>query len=96
MNELIPLFDNIIIEPIEDTSTTSGIYIPDTIKEKPMKGKIVNVGDGYNITTGLVIPVTLVIDDIILYNRNSGVEYKTQDGKTLVFIKYSDVFAKIK
>ena len=65
-----PLADRVLVQPSEaETTTSSGIIIPDTAKEKPQRGKIVAVGPGTKEN-----PVTLKSGDIVLYGKYSGTE----------------------
>jgi chaperonin GroES len=92
---LKPLGSRIVVEPIEqEEKTISGIYLPDTAKEKPMKGSIVAVGDGDRDDDGKRIPLDVKVGDVVLFNKYSGTEIKLDDKKILV-MKESDVLAII-
>ena len=85
-----PLADRVLVQPSEaETTTSSGIIIPDTAKEKPQRGKIVAVGPGTKEN-----PVTLKAGDIVLYGKYSGTEVKI-DGKDLLIMRESDVMGVI-
>ena len=85
-----PNEDRILVEPAEaETKTASGLYIPDSSKEKPQKGKVVAVGDGVKDK-----PVTVKVGDSILYGKYSGTEL-TIDGKEYLIMRNSDVFGII-
>ena len=65
-----PLADRVLIEPAAaETQTSSGLYIPDTAKEKPQKGIVVAVGPGTKEN-----PVTLSVGDTVLYGKYAGTE----------------------
>jgi len=82
-----PNEDRILVEPAEaETKTASGLYIPDTAKEKPQKGKVVAVGEGVKDK-----PVTVKVGDHVLYGKYSGTEI-TIDGKEYLIMRNSDVF----
>jgi len=87
---LKPLADRVLIEaaPAEE-KTASGIIIPDTAKEKPLKGKIVAVGPGK-----IDEPMTVKKGDSVLYGQYSGTEIKL-DGKTYLIMRESDVYGII-
>jgi len=87
---LKPLADRVLIEaaPAEE-KTASGIIIPDTAKEKPLKGKIVAVGPGK-----IDEPMTVKKGDNVLYGQYSGTEIKL-DGKTYLIMRESDVYGII-
>ncbi len=67
-----PLADRVLIAPIAaETKTASGIYIPDTAKEKPQNGKVVAVGPGTKDE-----PMTVKVGDTVLYGKYAGTELK--------------------
>lgn len=83
-----PLADRVLIEPKEaETKTASGLYIPDTAKEKPQQGKVVAVGNGKKDE-----PMELKVGDVVLYGKYAGTEV-TVDGKDYMIMKQSDVLA---
>jgi chaperonin GroES len=85
-----PNEDRILVEPAEaETKTASGLYIPDSAKEKPQKGKVVAVGEGLKDK-----PVTVKVGDQILYGKYSGTEIQI-DGKEYLIMRNSDVFGII-
>lgn len=91
-----PLFDNVLIEPLEEaeSKTPSGIVIPDSAKEKPQKGKVVAIGTGKRDEKGQIIPMTLKIGDVVFYKKWGGDEIKV-DGKELKLVSESDVLAVV-
>ena len=83
-----PLSDRVVIEPIAaETTTASGIIIPDTAKEKPQKGTIVAVGQGKKDC-----PLTVKVGDQVLYGKYSGTEFK-YEGKDYLIMKEDEVYA---
>ena len=85
-----PLADRVLVEPsAAETTTASGIIIPDSAQEKPQKGKVVAVGPGTKEN-----PVTLKVGDEILYGKYSGTELK-HEGSDFLIMKESDILAKI-
>ncbi len=83
-----PLADRVLVEPKEaETKTASGIYIPDTAKEKPQEGKVVAIGSGKKDE-----PMEVKIGDIVLYGKYSGTEI-TVDGKSYLMMRQSDILA---
>ncbi len=83
-----PLADRVLVEPaVAETTTASGIIIPDTAKEKPQKGTVVAVGNGKKDE-----PLTLKVGDTILYGKYSGTELK-HEGKDYLIMRESDVIA---
>ena len=73
-----PLGNRVVIEPLEgdEQMSSGGIYIPDTAKEKPQEGKIVAVGPGRITDDGNRLPMELAVDDIVVYSKYAGTEYK--------------------
>jgi chaperonin GroES len=75
-----PLADRVIIEPAAaETTTASGIIIPDTAQEKPQKGTVVAVGSGKKDE-----PMTVNVGDVVLYGKYSGTEFKYENGDYLI------------
>lgn len=90
-----PLSDRVIVEPAAaETQTASGIIIPDTAKEKPMKGEIVALGDGKQTDDGKLVPLTVKVGDKVLYGKYSGTEI-TIEGDEYLIMRESDVYAII-
>ena len=90
---LKPLGDRLVIAPIEQEETTSfGIIIPDSAKEKPQQGKVLATGDGRRDEDGDRIAMDVSVDDTVLYAKYAGTEVKI-DGKKLLIMKESDVLA---
>lgn len=85
-----PLADRVLVEPREaETKTASGLYIPDTAKEKPQQGKIVATGNGKKDE-----PMELKVGDVVLYGKYSGTEINVE-GKDYLMMRQSDVLAVI-
>lgn len=92
---LKPLQDRILVKPTEaEEKTSSGIIIPDTAKEKPMKGEIIAVGSGKVTDDGKTVPMELKVGDKVLYGKYSGTEI-TVDGAEYLIMRESDVYAII-
>ncbi len=85
-----PLADRVLVEPVAAESTTvSGIIIPDNAKEKPQKGTVVAIGNGKKDE-----PLTVKVDDTVLYGKYSGTELKFE-GKDYLIMRETDIFAII-
>lgn len=85
-----PLADRVLIEPAPaEQVTASGIIIPDTAKEKPLRGKIVAAGNGKKDE-----PMTVKVGDTVMYGQYAGTEIKL-DGTTYIIMKESDVYGII-
>ena len=86
-----PLADRVLIEPAKaETTTISGIIIPDTAQEKPQKGTVIAVGKGTKEN-----PITVKVGDNILYGKYAGTELK-YNGSDYMIMKESDILAIIK
>ena len=85
-----PLADRVLIEPIAaETKTASGLFIPDSAKEKPQQGKIVAIGKGTKDE-----PMTVKVNDTVLYGKFAGTELKLE-GNDYLIMRESDIFAII-
>ena len=90
---LKPLGDRLIVESIEpEEITASGIVLPETAKEKPMRGKVLAIGPGARQEDGSRSPVDVNLDDTVLYARYSGTEVKVE-GKKYLILKETDLLA---
>jgi chaperonin GroES len=91
----VPIADRIVILPLEREQTTKGgIYLPDTVKEKPQEGEVIAVGPGRVSDDGTRIPMELAVGDRVIYSKYAGTEYKDGDDEYLI-LRDSDVLAKI-
>lgn len=85
-----PLADNVLVEQMEaEERTASGIYIPDTAKEKPQKGTVVAAGHGTKEIT-----MEVKVGDKVYYKKYAGTEISV-DGKDYLMMKQSDILAVI-
>ncbi len=90
-----PLADRVVVKPFEETEMKKGgIIIPDTAKEKPMQGKIVEVGPGRMTDDGKKIPLEVKKGDRVLYGKYSGTEVSIAEEEYLI-MRESDIFAII-
>ena len=77
--KLRPLQDRILVQRVEEETTTKGgIIIPDTAKEKPAEGKVVAVGNGKVGDDGKRVALEIKVDDRILFGKYSGTEVKVE------------------
>lgn len=87
---LKPLADRVLVEPsAAETTTASGIIIPDTAQEKPQQGTVVAVGNGKPDE-----PMTVKVGDTVLYGKYGGTEIK-HDGVDYLIMRESDIYAVI-
>ena len=83
-----PLADRVIVEPAAaETTTASGIIIPDTAQEKPQKGTVAAVGPGKKDE-----PITVNVGDTVLYGKYSGTEFK-YEGVDYLIVREADIMA---
>ena len=93
MAKVKPLADRVLVEAAAAEETTKGgLYIPDTAKEKPQRGKIIAVGTGRVADDGKVTPLTVKVGDEILYGKYSGTELNLE-GKDYMIMRESDIYA---
>ena len=93
--KLQPLGDRIVVKAIEQESQTkSGLYIPDSAKERPQEGNVLAVGPGRVTDDGTRIPLEIAVGDTIVYSKFAGTEF-TEDGEELLILTERDVLAKV-
>ncbi len=86
-----PLHDRIVVKRIEEKETTSsGIIIPDSAKEKPQEGEVIAVGKGKRDDEGNLVPLDVQAGDRILFGKYSGSETKL-DGTEYLIMREDDV-----
>jgi chaperonin GroES len=92
---LRPLQDRIIVKRVEEeTKTAGGLFIPETAKEKPQRGKIVAVGNGKKTEDGKVLPLDVKVGDTVLFGKYAGTEIKV-DGEDLLMMREDDILAVV-
>ncbi len=90
-----PLHDRVVVKRLEeDSKSAGGIIIPDTVKEKPMRGEVVAVGPGARDESGKINPLDVKAGEIVLFGKWSGTEVKI-DGDDLLIMKESDILGVI-
>ena len=89
-----PLADRVVVKPNEkEEMTKSGIYIPDTVKERPQEGKVIAVGPGRLSEDGKRIAMDIKVGDTVIYAKYGGTEIKIED-EDLIILRESDILAK--
>ena len=92
--KLEPLADRVVVKPSEkEEMTKSGIYIPDTAKEKPQEGKVIAVGPGRLSEDGKRIVMDIKVGDTVIYAKYGGTEIKIEE-EDLIILRESDILAK--
>ena len=90
---LRPLHDRVIVARKDaETTTASGIIIPDSAKEKPQEGKVIAVGKGIKKDDGTILPLDVKKGDRILFGKYAGTEI-TLDGEEYLMMKEDDILA---
>jgi chaperonin GroES len=88
-----PLGERVIVKALpQEEKTKSGIYLPDTAKEKSQQGEVMAVGNGKITEEGKTIPMNVKAGDKVLYGKYSGTEVKI-DGEEYLIIKESEILA---
>ena len=92
---LQPLGDRLIVRAVpEEETTPSWIVLPDTAKEKPLKGEVLAVGRGRLDDDGQRIPLDVTAGDQVVYSKYGGTDIVV-DGEDLLVLRESDVLAKV-
>lgn len=96
MAKLKPLYDRVVVKPIEEKQekTPSGIIIPDTAKEKPSEGEVIAVGEGKLLENGQISPLKVKVGDKVVYSKYAGNEFVV-DGEELIVLREDDILAII-
>ncbi len=83
-----PLADRVLVKPAQvETKTAAGIIIPDTAKEKPVRGEVVAIGKGTKDEA-----MTVKVGDLVLYGKYSGTEISIE-GEDYLIMRESDIYA---
>ncbi|RLP06412.1 co-chaperone GroES [Propionibacterium australiense] len=90
-----PLEDRVLVLPLEaETTTASGLVIPDTAKEKPQEGKVIAAGPGRIDDKGARVPMDVAEGDVIIFSKYGGTEVK-YDGKDYLLLNARDILAVV-
>lgn len=93
--QLKPLADRIVVKVISgEEKTKSGLYLPNTAKEKPQEGEVIAIGSGKILNNGQKLPLDVKVGDRIIFSKYSGSEIKL-DGEEFVIFSERDVLAII-
>ncbi len=80
-----PLEDRILVKPIApDTKTASGIYLPESAKEKPMQGKVVAIGPGKMLDNGERVKPSVKKGDTVVFGKYAGTEIEIKNAKHMI------------
>jgi chaperonin GroES len=90
-----PLGDRVLVQPLEEQEVKKGgIIIPDTAKEKPQEGKIVQVGPGKRDEAGKLVPMEVKKGDKVLFSKYGGTEI-TLDGEKMLIRREDDILGVV-
>jgi len=90
-----PLEDRIVVNSLEaETTTASGLVIPDSAKEKPQEGEVLAVGPGRVDDNGNRVPLDVAVGDKVIYSKYGGTEVKYQ-GEELLILSARDILAVV-
>lgn len=90
-----PLHDRIVLKRVaEEEKTSGGLFIPDSAKEKPARGKVIAVGEGKRDDDGKRIPLDVKKGDEVLFGKYAGTELKL-DGEEHIVLREEEVLAVI-
>lgn len=90
-----PLAGRVVVKPLSETATKSGIVIPDTVdKDRPERGEVVAVGDGKMLENGQRTPVDVKVGDIVILKKYGPMEVKI-DGTDYLVAEMEDLIAVV-
>lgn len=93
--QIRPLHDRVIVKRLEEEKVSAGgIVIPDSATEKPIRGKVLAVGNGKIMENGDVRPLDVKVDDTVLFGKYAGTEVKV-DGEELLVMREEDIMGVI-
>src|SRR5579864_5126161 len=93
--KLKPLYDRAVVRRVvEEEEKIGSFYVPEVAKEKPAKGKVLEVGEGrVSPSTGLLLPLSIKTGDTVLFGKYSGTEIEV-DGEKLLILREEEILAK--
>ena len=93
--KLQPLGDRIVVKAVEqENQTKSGIFIPDSAKERPQEGSVVAVGPGRVNDDGSRVAMDVAVGDVVIYSKFAGTEFE-EDGEEYLIMKETDILANV-
>ena len=91
-----PLGDRILVKVLEaKEKTESGIFLPDTAKEKPQEAEVIAIGQGKVLESGKVQAPEVKVKDKVLFGKYSGTNVTTSDGEDYLILREEDILAII-
>lgn len=90
-----PLGDRVVVKVLtQEEKTKGGIVLPDTAKEKPQEGEVINVGSGRVLDNGQKLPLEVKVGDRVIFSKYAGTEIKI-DGEEYLILSERDVLAVV-
>ena len=90
-----PLEDRVLVLPLEaETTTASGLVIPDTAKEKPQEGRVIAAGPGRVDAKGVRVPMDVSEGDVVVFSKYGGTEVK-YNGEDYLLLNARDILAVV-
>lgn len=95
MATIKPLEDKVLVQLVEaETTTASGLVIPDSAKERPQEATVIAVGPGRTGDDGKVTPVNVKVGDVVVFSKYGGTELK-YDGQEYLLLSARDLLAVV-
>ena len=91
--KLVPLYDRVIVKPLEEEKKSSGGTLLGSAAEKSSRGKVIAVGKGRVLENGSTSPLSVKVGDTVIYNEGYGCKKEKIDGEEVLIISETDVFA---
>ena len=93
--QLNPLHDRVVVKRIDaETKTATGLIIPDNVAEKPDQGVVLAVGPGKHTAEGTVIPMSVTVNDRVLFGKSAGQPVKIK-GEEVLILTEEEIYAVI-
>jgi len=93
MEKFTPLSNNVLVKPVSaEEVRKSGLFLPDTAKEKPQEGEIIAAGPGKTNKAGILMPMTVKVGEHVIFAKYTGSEMKI-DGEKYLIMPESDILA---
>lgn len=90
-----PLFDRVLVKRVDEPSkTASGLFLPESAKEKPVRGEVLAVGNGRVSDSGDITTLTVKVGDHVIFGKYSGTEIKL-DGEERLILREDDILGVI-
>jgi len=91
--KLVPLYDRVIVKPLEEEKKSSGGILLGSAAEKSSRGKVIAVGKGRVLENGSTSSLSVKVGDTVIYNEGYGCKKEKIDGEEVLIISETDVFA---